>query len=211
MTDARASLDRLKQQIAFALEIDKLKHVVRRNRLTDGSRRENDVEHSWHLALMVMLLAEHAAEPIDAMRVMRMVLIHDIVEIDACDTCVYHTAARADAAETERAAADRLFGMLPDDQCAEFRALWDEFEERVTPEARFARALDRLQPMLLNYTSQGAAWRELGVTYEQVSELNLPILTRGAPVFAELMQEKLGDARKRGYFAEAQTVEGEQS
>jgi len=201
MTEPRTSLERLEQQIAFVLEIDRLKHVLRRNRLADGSRRENDVEHSWHLAMMALLLAEHSPRPIDTLHVMHMALIHDLVEIDAGDTCVYHSAARAEAAAAERAAADRIFGMLPSDQAAAFRAVWDEFEEGVTAEAQFARALDRLQPILMNDASEGAAWRELGVTYEQVRELNLPLLRRGAPVFAALIDGVLGEAKRKGYFA----------
>ena len=204
MKEQDASLDRLKQQIAFLLEIDRLKHVLRRNRVADGSRRENDVEHSWHLAVMVAVLAEHSPRPVDALRVMQMALIHDIVEIDAGDTCVYHTAAREEAAEAERVAADRLFGMLPADQRDAFRALWEEFEQGVTAEAQFARALDRMQPILLNYCSRGATWRELGVTHEQVSGLNLPILDRGAPVFARFIAEALEDAARNGYFATSQ-------
>lgn len=195
-------MDRLRQQIGFILEIDKLKNVLRRSSITDGSRKENDVEHSWHLAVMTMLLAEYAAEPIDVLRTVKMVLIHDIVEIDAGDTFIYSTAAREAAHETEQAAADRLFGMLPDDQASEFRALWGEFEARVTPEARFARALDRLQPIMLNYANQGGPWREHNVTAEQVTSLNMPILEQGAPKLAEFAAQLFLEAQEKGYFHE---------
>ncbi|MBP6965374.1 MAG: HD domain-containing protein [Armatimonadetes bacterium] len=195
-------MDRLTKQIDFVLEIDKLKHVLRQSRVTDGSRRENDVEHSWHLAVMTMLLAEYAAEPIDVLRTVRMVLVHDIVEIDAGDTFIYSTAAREAAHETEQAAADRLFGMLPDDQASEFRALWDEFEARITPESWFARALDRLQPIMLNHANQGGPWREHNVTAEQVTSLNMSVLEQGAPKLAEFAEKLFMDAQEKGYFHE---------
>lgn len=195
-------MDRLTKQIEFILEIDKLKHILRRSSITDGSRKENDVEHSWHLAVMVMLLAEYAPEPIDVMRTIKMVLVHDIVEIDAGDTFIYSTVAREAAHEVEQAAADRLFGMLPDDQASECRALWDEFEARVTPESRFARALDRLQPIMLNYANRGGPWREHNVTAEQVTSLNMPILEQGAPRLAEFAAKLFLDAQEKGYFHE---------
>ncbi len=196
------AMDRLTKQIDFILEIDKLKHILRQSKVTDGSRRENDVEHSWHLAVMTMLLAEYAAEPIDVLRTVKMVLIHDIVEIDAGDTFIYSTAARDAAEEVERAAADRLFGMLPDDQASEFRALWDEFEAGVTPESRFARALDRLQPTMLNYANKGGPWREHKITAEQVTSLNIPVLLQGAPKLAEFAEKLFLDAQEKGYFHE---------
>ncbi len=195
-------MDRLRQQIDFILEIDNLKHILRRSKVTDGSRRENDVEHSWHLAVMVMLLAEYAPEPIDVLRTAKMVLIHDIVEIDSGDTFVYSTAAREAAHEIEQTAADRLFGMLPADQASEVRALWDEFEARVTPEARFARALDRLQPIMLNYANHGGPWREHNITAEQVMSLNMPILRDGAPGLAEFAAKLFLEAQEKGYFHE---------
>src|SRR6056297_294642 len=155
---------RLEQQVAFILEIDRLKTIYRRTYLTDTSRFENSAEHSWHIAVMAMLLAEHANTlEVDQLRVIKMLLIHDLVEIDAGDTFAYDTAAHADKAAREQAAADRLFGLLPADQAAEFRALWDEFESRQTPEAKFAGALDRLQPLLHNLYTHGRSWREHGV------------------------------------------------
>ena len=160
--------DRLQQQFAFIVEIDRLKHVIRRNYLVDSSRRENDAEHSWHIAIAAMILAEHSDEPVDISRVIKMLLVHDIVEIDAGDTFAYDQDGHNDKDLREQRAADRLFGLLPDDQAHELRALWDEFEALETPDARFARAVDMLMPMLHNYHSNGRGWRENGVVSGQV-------------------------------------------
>jgi len=159
---------RFEQQIRFIVEIDRLKRVLRRTLLTDGSRRENSAEHSWHVALMAALLAEYAAPHVDLPRVIEMLLVHDLVEIDAGDTFAYDTAGQSDRAEREQAAADRLFGMLPADQARRLRALWDEFEAGTSDEAKYAIALDRLQPLLQNVHAQGGAWRSHGVTREQI-------------------------------------------
>lgn len=192
---------RLHDQLAFLLEADRLKQVLRRNPLTDGSRRENSAEHSWHLALFALVLAEHAAEPVDVCRVVEMLLVHDLVEIDAGDTYAYDDAAHADKAERERAAADRLFPLLPDDQAARCRGLWDEFEARSTPEARFAHAVDRLQPILQNYLADGAAWREHGITVDRVRTYNKH-MEAGAPRLWQHAREILADAVDRGLLAE---------
>ncbi len=150
----------LDSQLRFLLEADRLKGVLRQSPIIDGSRRENSAEHSWHLALMSLVLGEYAPAGTDLSRVTAMTVVHDLVEIDAGDLFVYAGAeAQARQEEAERAAADRLFGLLPAGQAAEFRALWNEFEERRTPEAKFARALDRLQPMLANYQLGGGTWR----------------------------------------------------
>jgi putative hydrolases of HD superfamily len=194
------NMDRLTKQIDFIREIDKLKQVFRRSLITDGSRYENDVEHSWHLAVMVTLLSEYAAESVDLMRTVKMVLIHDIVEIDAGDTIIYDTAGRKEVVQAEQAAADRIFGLLPDDQSSEFRAIWDEFEQRITPEARFARALDRLQPIMLNVATQGRTWRENKITFDRVMNLNRPIVEAGAPSLVPFLEQLLLDAREKGYF-----------
>ena len=166
-------MDRLASQLRFILELDRLKSIYRRTYLIDGTRSENSAEHSWHLALMAMVLAEHANEPLDVGKVIRMVLIHDIVEIDAGDTYIY--AAQGDKTERERRAAERIFGLLPPDQEREFRELWDEFEAAKTPEARFASALDRFIPQLHNYHTQGRSWREHGITAERVLTRNVEI------------------------------------
>lgn len=165
-------MTRLEQQINFILEVDKLKNIIRQNYLTDGSRKEDDADHSWHLALMCAILKEHANEEIDVLKTMTMVLIHDIVEIDAGDTYAYDAGANTTKRERELAAAERIFNLLPKDQADYMRALWDEFEENVTPEAKFASTLDRIQPFLLNNASEGKSWREHGVTYSQVMKRN---------------------------------------
>jgi putative hydrolases of HD superfamily len=159
---------RLREQFAFLVEVDRLKTILRQSPLAAAPRRENDAEHSWHLAMMVVVLAEYADEPIDVGHTVQLVLVHDLVEIYAGDTPLYDAAAGADQREREVAAADELFAILPDDQARRLRGLWDEFEERRTPEARFAKAMDRLQPLLLNWMDRGGTWRTPGVTADDV-------------------------------------------
>jgi putative hydrolase of HD superfamily len=161
-------MTRLEQQLAFSIELDKLKSILRRSQLMDASRHENSAEHSWHLATMAMLLTEYAVEPVNITRVLKMLLVHDVVEIDAGDTFAYDTVNVATQNEREQRAADRLFGLLPSDQRDELRALWEEFEHRSTPESKYANALDRLQPLFQNYRSGGMSWKKHGVTREQV-------------------------------------------
>lgn len=160
--------DRLRRQIEFVMQADHLKNVFRRSPLLAADRKENDAEHSWHLALTALVLAEYADEPIDVGRVLALVVVHDLVEIYAGDTFTYDAEAAADQEAREQRAAERLFALLPADQEGSFRALWDEFEARVTPEARFAKAMDRIQPLLLNYGNRGGTWRTPGVTEEDV-------------------------------------------
>ena len=166
---------RLERQLAFLVEADRLKNVIRQTTLCDASRRENSAEHSWHLALMAAVLAEHAEPRTDAAHAMRMLVVHDLVEIDAGDTFAYDASANVGREEREQRAAERIFGMLPAEQAAELRALWDEFEARETPEARFAVALDRLQPLLANHRSKGGSWLAHGVTRSQVYRRMEPI------------------------------------
>jgi putative hydrolase of HD superfamily len=152
---------RFKQQIEFILEVDKLKHVRRQAILMDKSRRENSAEHSWHIALTAMVLSEYARDAdIDFFRVIKMLLVHDLVEIDAGDTYCHDDQGKADQAEREKLAADRIFNILPPDQAGTFRDLWEEFEENKTPESRFANALDRVLPHLHNYFTRGQTWQE---------------------------------------------------
>ena len=194
MNDAAA---RLVQQIKFIAEADKLKEIFRQTINTQSRRAENDAEHSWALCLCVIVLAEHANHsPLDILRVLKMVIIHDLVEIDAGDTFAYDTAAMAGQHEREAIAAERLFGLLPADQFAEFRALWDEFEAKVTPEAKFATAVDRFQPMLLNCLTQGAAWNRHGITHDRVMDRNRHIADGCADLwkFAEQMVQEAVDA-----------------
>lgn len=160
--------DRLQQQIAFLVEIDRLKGVLRRTRLLDGSRYENSAEHSWHFAVAVLVLSEYAREPVDLFRAVKMALVHDIVEIDAGDTFVFDEQARQTQHEREARAAERIFGLLPPDQAQEFHALWEEFITRQTPEARFAAALDSLVSVLANAHTGGGSWRENGISLERV-------------------------------------------
>lgn len=165
-------MERLEQQFAFLREIDKEKQIMRQNYLTDGSRKEGDAEHAWHLALMTLLLSEYANEEIDVLKTVSMVLIHDLVEIDAGDTYAYDSAAAATQRDRELAAADRIFGLLPKDQARKMRQLWEEFEARETPEAKFARTMDCVQPTMLNDASQGKSWLEHGVHLSQVLRRN---------------------------------------
>lgn len=167
----------LEQQLAFLVEVDRLKAVVRQTSLCDGSRRENSAEHSWHLALMAEVLADHAEDSIDVDRAIRMLLVHDLVEIDAGDAFAYDAAANVGREERELAAADRIFGLLPPQQASRLRALWDEFEAQETAEARFALALDRLQPLLNNHHSGGGSWLAHGVTRAAVLRRMEPIRT----------------------------------
>lgn len=176
--------ERLESQVRFILEVDKLKEIFRQTVCTQSRRAENDAEHSWHLCLAVIVLAEHANAPgLDVLRVLKMLIIHDLVEIDAGDTFAYDTARMAGQHEREALAADRIFGLLPPDQCAEFRALWDEFEERRTPESRFAAAIDRFQPVLLNCSTEGSAWRRHGVTADRVIARNSHIAEGSADLW----------------------------
>jgi putative hydrolase of HD superfamily len=164
---------RLEQQMRFIIEADKLKEVFRQTVLTQSRRDENSAEHSWHFALMIITLTEHSnRQPLDVLRVLKMVLIHDLVEIDAGDTFAYDTKNMADQHERESIAADRIFGLLPTDQTKEYRALWDEFEAMDTPESKFAAACDRFHPMLLNMLTEGHAWRKHGITKDRVIARN---------------------------------------
>lgn len=164
--------DRLKKQMEFILEVDKLKKIGRQTYISDATRKENDAEHSWHLALMAVLLAEHASEKVDVLKVMTMVLIHDIVEIDAGDTYAYDENGKTTQKDRENLAADRIFNILPKDQAEYMRGLWDEFEACESPEARFARTLDNAQPIMLNDATEGLAWREHEVMLSQVMGRN---------------------------------------
>jgi putative hydrolase of HD superfamily len=171
---------RLAAQLGFLLECDRLKTVLRRNPLVAQDRRENDAEHSWHLALMAVVLAEYAEPAVDVGRVVELVLVHDLVEIYAGDTWIHDPVATAGQAEREQRAAERLFPLLPADQARRLRERWDEFEARRTPEARFAKALDRLQPLLLNYNAGGGTWHNPGVTLDGV-RARTSIIDDGAP------------------------------
>lgn len=170
--ESRCTMNRLEEQMKFILEVDKLKKIVRQTYLSDGSRKENDAEHSWHLALMCCILSEYSNEKIDVGKTMSMVLIHDLIEIDAGDTFAYDAIANQSKREREQKAADRIFKLLPEDQERHIRSLWDEFEEGITPEAKFANTLDKIQPLLLNDAADGGSWKEHGVNLSQVLKRN---------------------------------------
>lgn len=193
---------RLERQLAFIQELDRLKGVLRQTRVLDGARQENSAEHSWHLALCAVLLAEHAPAGTDLPRVLRMVLVHDVVEIDAGDAFAYDAAINVGKEDRERRAAERIFGLLPADLGDELRALWMEFEAGATPDARFAVALDRLQPLLLNFNGQGGSWRCHAVTADRVRVRMAPI-QEGAPGLWPLVLRLLDEAVARGYLAPA--------
>ena len=193
----------LDSQIAFVLEADRLKTVARQNVITGESRRENSAEHSWHLALMALVLADHAPPGTDLGKVGAMVVLHDLVEIDAGDLFLYSdAAAQARQEEAERAAADRLFAILPPGQAAELRGLWDEFEERRTPEARFARALDRLQPMLLNMQTGGGTWTAHHITLDQVLA-KVHLIEEGSASLGAYAKTMIATAVQRGFLKPA--------
>jgi len=192
---------RIKQQIEFIIEVDKLKRIYRQNIITDKSRHETDAEHSWHLALMAVLLSEHVGGDgaLDVLRVLKMVLIHDLVEIDAGDTYCYDVESGVDQIAREKVAAARVFPILPPDQAQEFLQLWEEFEAKETPEARFAGVLDRLQPLLLHYSTQGQSWKEHGITSDKVRERNKA--TRGVSgVLGDLVDAIIQDCVDKGYL-----------
>jgi putative hydrolase of HD superfamily len=185
---------RLDDQVRFLVEADKLKEIFRQTVCTQSRRPENDAEHSWHLCLLVLVLAEHANAPdLDVLKVLKMAILHDLVEIDAGDTFAYDAAGRAGQHEREARAADRIFGLLPPDQARAFRAIWDEFEEGRTAEARFAAAVDRFQPMLLNLNTGGAAWRKHGITEDRVRARNAHI-AEGSVLLWEHMAARISEA-----------------
>ncbi len=162
--------DNLLRQINFIKEIDKVKYIQRKTKLFNSDRHENDAEHSWHLAMMTIVLAAHSNQPIDILKVLKMVLIHDIVEIDAGDTFIYDTTKNHTNTEEEQIAANRIFGLLPKEQAEEFIAIWQEFEDGLTDEAKFAKSMDRLEPLLQNTSNNGGTWVEFEVPYEKVYE-----------------------------------------
>lgn len=194
-----ATLDpRIAAQLTFVIEVDRLKTVLRQSPLAAAPRRENDAEHSWHLALMVILLAEHADEPVDVGHTVKLVVVHDLVEIHAGDTPLYDEVGARTQEARERAAADRLFGLLPADQARELRALWDEFEARETPESRFAKAMDRLEPLLLNWMARGGTWRTPGVTADAVRARKAHIRAASRPL-GDAARAIIDEGERRGW------------
>ncbi len=191
---------RFKSQIEFILEIDKLKQILRRTQLLDRSRQENSAEHSWHIALIVLVLSEYADEDnLDLLQVIKLLLAHDLVEIDAGDTYCYDESGVQDQKEREKKAADRIFNILPEDQAKSFRALWDEYEDRRTPESRFANALDRFQPLLHNYFTEGHSWRRHGIQKKQVLSRMQPV-DEGSSFLWDYVATLIDDAVERGFL-----------
>lgn len=187
----------LLKQIAFIKEVDKLKYILRKTKLFNSDRNENDAEHSWHLTLMALVLAGHANAPVDLLRVIKMLLIHDIVEIDAGDTFIYDTQKSHDNTVEERAAANRIFGLLPDHQAAELIAVWEEFEAGQTAEAKFARAMDRLEPLLQNTSNDGGTWAEFGVSYDKVYTKK-QVIQNGSDTIWQYAEQLLNESVGRG-------------
>lgn len=194
--------ERLLSQVAFIHEIDKLKYIQRKTRLFNSDRSENDAEHSWHLAMMTIVLAEHSNIKVDVLKVLKMVLIHDIVEIDAGDVFLYDTKKNHCNTDCERKAAERIFGLLPQDQAAELIALWEEFEACETEEAKFAKSMDRFEPLLQNVSNEGGTWKEYGVDFSNVYKTQVVIKDGSAAIWA-IAKPMLDDSVQKGHFKKA--------
>lgn len=185
------------QQIRFIREIDQVKYIQRKTKLFNSDRRENDAEHSWHLAMMALVLAEHSNVPVDLLKVVKMVLIHDIVEIDAGDTFMYDTQKNHSNTDEERLAANRIFGLLPPQQAKELIAIWEEFEAGDTAEAKFARSMDRLEPLLQNTSNNGGTWAEFGVSYEKVHHKK-SVIREGSEIIWEFAEALIDESVEKG-------------
>lgn len=189
--------ENLLQQINFIKEIDKVKYIQRKTKLFNSDRNENDAEHSWHLAMMTIVLAKHADVKIDVLKVLKMVLIHDIVEIDAGDVFIYDTVKNHSNTDEERIAANRIFGLLPKEQAEEFIAIWEEFEEGKTPEAQFAKTMDRLEPLLQNTSNNGGTWKEFDVKYDKVYEKK-KVIKDGSNVIWDYAENLINESVEKG-------------
>ncbi|WP_447769576.1 HD domain-containing protein [Sphingobacterium faecium] len=190
-------LKNLQQQIDFIKEIDKVKYIQRKTKLFNSDRNENDAEHSWHLAMMAIILAEHSNEPIDILKVVKMVLIHDIVEIDAGDTFIYDTQKNHTNTDEERLAAKRIFGLLPQKQAEGLIEIWEEFEAGLTHEAKFARAMDRLEPLLQNTSNNGGTWNEFDINYSKVYDKK-KIIDEGSKTIWDFAKKLLDESVEKG-------------
>ena len=189
--------DQLLKQINFIKETDKIKYIQRKTKLFHSDRPENDAEHSWHLAMMTIVLAEHSDVPVDVLKVLKMILIHDIVEIDAGDTFIYDTQKSHSNTENELIAAKRIFGLLPDEQAEELIEIWQEFEAGETPEARFAKAMDRIEPLLQNTSNNGGTWREFDVDYSKVFEKK-KVIAQGSATLWKFAENLLNESVEKG-------------
>lgn len=197
-------MQELIQQIEFIKEIDKLKFIQRKTSLINSDRRENDAEHSWHLAMMTVVLAGYANEPVDVLKVIKMVLIHDIVEIDAGDVFIYDTQKNHCNTAEEQLAAERIFGMLPSPQAEELIALWKEFESGETIEARFARTMDRLEPLLQNHSNNGGTWKEFNVDFDRVFEKK-KLMQEGSATLWEFAENLLHESVRKGILKKSES------
>ena len=193
-------MERFKKQLNFLIEIDQVKNILRMTSIADGSRRENDAEHSWSLAMMAVLFAEHVDDQIDLLKVIKMVLIHDLVEIHAGDTFCFDEAGMQDKEAREQASADKIFGLLEHDQGQELRQLWEEFESCETLEAEYAAMLDRLQPLIMNYINEGGTWAQHQISVEQVYKRNQITLEKGPQVFKDFIHEVIEKCVAKGYI-----------
>lgn len=189
--------ENLLKQIDFIKEIDKVKYIQRKTKLFNSDRNENDAEHSWHLALMAIVLIEHSNQNVDILKVVKMLLIHDIVEIDAGDTFIYDTQKSHDNTDEERLAANRIFGLLPEDQATDFITIWEEFEAGETNEAKFARAMDRLEPLLQNTSNNGGTWREFDVSYDKVHHKK-SIIKEGSAILWNFAENLINESVEKG-------------
>ncbi len=194
-------MDRLMQQMNFLMEADKLKTIVRRNYLADGSRRENDAEHSWYFSLAAMILVEYANQPVDIQKIVRMAILHDLVEIYAGDTFIYDEEAKKSQSDREQKAAEKIFGLLPEDQRKTFYDIWNEFENNATNEAKFARSIDRIVAALLNLQSGGKAWKEHHISYERVHDI-CSTIANGSSDLWSYMEQHLKQNRDKGMFSQ---------
>lgn len=193
-------MERFKKQLNFLIEIDQVKNILRMTSIADGSRRENDAEHSWSLAMMAVLFAEYVDDQIDLLKVIKMVLIHDLVEIHAGDTFCFDEAGMQDKEAREQASADKIFGLLEQDQGQELRQLWEEFESCETLEAEYAAMLDRLQPLIMNYINEGGTWAQHQISVEQVYKRNQITLEKGPQVFKDFIHEVIEECVAKGYI-----------
>lgn len=189
--------ENLLKQIDFIKEIDKLKYIQRKTKLFNSDRNENDAEHSWHLALMAIVLLEHSNQTVDLLKVVKMLLIHDIVEIDAGDTFIYDTQKNHSNTDEERLAANRIFGMLPTEQAEELIAIWEEFEAGQTNEAKFARSMDRLEPLLQNTSNNGGTWKEFGVNFEKVHQKK-SVIKEGSAAIWDFAEQLINESVEKG-------------
>ena len=190
-------IDNLLKQVNFIKEIDKLKYIQRKTKLFNSDRHENDAEHSWHLAMMTIILAEHSDRPIDILKVLKMVLIHDIVEIDAGDTFIYDTTKSHTNTDEELIAAKRIFGLLPQEQADEYIAIWEEFEEGETDDAKFAKSMDRFEPLLQNTSNNGGTWAEFDVKYDTVYSKKKAI-KNGSTLIWDYAENLLNESVEKG-------------